>query len=194
MSNFSAAEVEEVIQVAKDNDYVLPSVYQGNYNAVARRTETELMPVLRKWNILFYAYSPIAGGFLAKAPEQLRSGGHGRWDPSGWTGNMYNTLYNTPCMLKALEGFVRLSKETGISQVELAYRWVAYNSHLRPELGDGIVIGARVGRQLEEALDGLKKGALSKEVAERIDALWQGIDESPLDNFEGFISQPEKMR
>ncbi|KAF9886721.1 hypothetical protein FE257_011098 [Aspergillus nanangensis] len=194
LSNFNAEEVEEVIRVAKENGFVLPSIYQGNYNAVARRSETELMPVLHRWNISFYAYSPIAGGFLTKNPEQLRAGGHGRWDPSGWTGNMYNALYNTPCMLRALEAFIRLSNEMGISQAELAYRWVAYNSQLRPKLGDGIIIGARFGPQLEEALVGLSKGALSKEVADRIDALWPDIDESPLDNFEGYINNPEKNK
>lgn len=190
LSNFNADEVEEIIRVASENNFVIPSVYQGNYNAISRRTETELMPVLRKWNIAFYAYSPIAGGFLAKAPEQLLAGGKGRWDPCGtYTAKMYNALYNKPCMLKALAAFVQLSKDTGISQAELAYRWVAHNSQLRPELGDGIIIGARFGPQLEEALNGVKNGRLSVEVAERIDALWEGVkDESPLDNFEGFIS------
>ena len=175
--------------MARENNFIIPSVYQGNYNAIARRTETELMPVLRKWNIAFYAYSPIAGGFLAKAPQELLAGGQGRWDPFGsYAAKMYNALYNKPCMLNALETFVELSKDTGISQAELAYRWVAYNSHLRAELGDGIIIGARFGPQLEEALNGLKKGPLSIDVAKRIDALWEGIkDESPLDNFDGYV-------
>ncbi|CAI7602665.1 unnamed protein product [Penicillium glandicola] len=189
LSNFNANEVEEVIRVARENDFVIPSVYQGNYNAMSRRTETELMPVLRKWNIAFYAYSPIAGGFLAKAPEQLIAGGQGRWDPCGtYTAKMYNALYNKPCMLKALEAFVELSKETGISQAEVAYRWVTHNSQLQPELGDAVIIGARFGPQLEEAINGIKKGALSIEVAEKIDALWGEVkDESPLDNSEGYI-------
>ncbi|KAL5358586.1 NADP-dependent oxidoreductase domain-containing protein [Aspergillus floccosus] len=188
LSNFPGNEIEEVIQVAKENNYVLPSVYQGNYNAVARRTETEIMPILRKWNISFYAYSPIAGGFLTKTPAQLIAGVQGRWDPSRWAGKMYNALYNTPCMLRALEKFVSLSHDTGISQAELAYRWVAYHSLLRPELGDGIIFGARFGPQMDETLKGLRKGPLSADVAERINALWEDIDESPLDNFEGYIS------
>ncbi|KAG2421313.1 hypothetical protein HFD88_005287 [Aspergillus terreus] len=188
LSNFRGDEIEEVIRVAQENNYVLPSVYQGNYNAVARRTETEIMPILRKWNIPFYAYSPIAGGFLTKSPAQLIAGGQGRWDPSQYVGKMYNALYNNPCMLRALEKFVGLSHDTGISQAELAYRWVAYHSLLRPELGDGIIVGARFGSQLDETLKGLRKGPLSADVADRISALWEDIDESPLDNFEGYIS------
>jgi aryl-alcohol dehydrogenase-like predicted oxidoreductase len=189
LSNFNADEVVEVVRIAKENNWVLRSVYQGNYNAVARRTETELMPVLRRYNIAFHAYSPIAGGFLTKTPEQLTAGGQGRWDPASFSGKMYHALYKKPALLKALGAFVQLSKDTGISQAELAYRWVAYNSQLREELGDGIIIGARFGQQLKETLDGLRKGPLSVDVAGSIDALWKDVEkESPLDNFNGYIS------
>jgi aryl-alcohol dehydrogenase-like predicted oxidoreductase len=152
------------------------------------------MPTLRKNNISFYAYSPIAGGFLTKTPEQLLAGGEGRWDPSGtYTAKMYNALYNKPVMLKALGSFVDLSKETGISQAELAYRWVAYNSLLEPGLGDGIVIGARFGLQLDQALEALERGPLSEGLATRIESLWEDIkDDSPLDNFDGFVCNSSK--
>ena len=111
------------------------------------------MTVLRKWRIAFYAYSPIAGAFLAKVPDQLLFGGQGRWDPtSSYAAKMYKVLYNKPSMLKALGPFVVLSNDSGIPQAELAYRWLAYNSHLRPDLGDGIVIGARFGPQVKDTL------------------------------------------
>ncbi|KAJ5763866.1 hypothetical protein N7533_002547 [Penicillium manginii] len=172
LSNFKADEVEEVIRVAKENNFVLPTVYQGNYNAVARRTETEIMPTLRKNNISFYAYSPIAGGFLTKTPEQLLAGGGGTMGP----------VRHLHCQ-----------NETGISQAELAYRWVAYNSLLEPGLGDGIVIGARFGLQLDQALEALERGPLSEGLATRIESLWEDIkDDSPLDNFDGFVCNSSK--
>jgi aryl-alcohol dehydrogenase-like predicted oxidoreductase len=61
LSNFLPEEVSDVIRICKENGYVLPTVYQGNYNAVARHSETTLLPILRENNIAFYAYSPIAG-------------------------------------------------------------------------------------------------------------------------------------
>lgn len=94
LSNFSIAMVEEVIRITQERGFVRPSVYQGIYNAVTRRTEGSLLPLLRKHNIAFYAYSPIAGGFLAKRPEDLAGGaGTGRWDPkSPFGSSMYRFL------------------------------------------------------------------------------------------------------
>jgi len=66
VSNFSSEEVQELHDYCKSKGYVLPSVYQGNYSAIARKFETTLFPTLRKLNIAFYAYSPLAGGFLTK--------------------------------------------------------------------------------------------------------------------------------
>lgn len=37
--------------------YVRPSVLQGQYNLFARKGEEELLPVLRKHGIAYYAYS-----------------------------------------------------------------------------------------------------------------------------------------
>jgi aflatoxin B1 aldehyde reductase len=47
--------------LARDSDisigYVKPSVLQGQYNLLARRSEADLLPVLRKHGIAYYAYS-----------------------------------------------------------------------------------------------------------------------------------------
>jgi aryl-alcohol dehydrogenase-like predicted oxidoreductase len=37
--------------------YVKPSVLQGQYNLLARKGEDDLLPVLRKHGIAYYAYS-----------------------------------------------------------------------------------------------------------------------------------------
>lgn len=64
ISNFTPAETLRVIEICKTNGYVLPTVYQGSYSAAARTAENELIPLLREYKIAYYAYSPIAGGFL----------------------------------------------------------------------------------------------------------------------------------
>ena len=51
----------EIYYICKSNGYVLPTVYQGMYNGVTRQVELELFPCLRKFNIAFYAYNPLAG-------------------------------------------------------------------------------------------------------------------------------------
>jgi aryl-alcohol dehydrogenase-like predicted oxidoreductase len=56
LSNYSAAEVQEIIEICKQKGYVKPSVFQGHYNAIVRGGEKELFPLLRKHNVAFYAY------------------------------------------------------------------------------------------------------------------------------------------
>lgn len=79
LSNYNSWEVAEIYYIAKSHGWVLPTVYQGVYNALQRSVETEcapflsdtvkrltsfplsrLIPCLRKFGIRFYAYSPLA--------------------------------------------------------------------------------------------------------------------------------------
>lgn len=94
LSNFKADDVEHIHTLCKKEGYPLPTVYQGNYSAVARRVETELFPTLRKLNIAFYAYSPVAGGLLTKTKEQIIEGNKdaGRFGKDHWLSGIYNDL------------------------------------------------------------------------------------------------------
>ncbi|KAJ5521276.1 hypothetical protein N7527_005391 [Penicillium freii] len=190
LSNYLATEVDEVVRVCREKGHVLPTVYQGNYSAVARRMETELLPTLRKHNIAFNAYSPIAGGFLTKDVEVLISGGEGRWDPTTMLGGLYHALYNKKNMLEGLRLWDKISKESGIPKAELAYRWVAHNSALKGELGDGVIFGTRTIEQLNQTLAGFAKGPLNSEIVAQIEQVWKIVEvDAPLDNFNDFISK-----
>ncbi|KAL2831489.1 NADP-dependent oxidoreductase domain-containing protein [Aspergillus cavernicola] len=190
ISNFFAEEVEEVVRIAKEKNWIAPTVFQGNYSAVARRAENELLPTLRKHGIEFYAYSPIAGGFLTKEVNQLVKGLEGRWDPSTPGGALYGMLYNKPSMLEGLRLWDEISKETGISKVELAYRWSIYNSALKGELGDKVIFGASSLEQLKETVLLAKKGPLSSKVTERIEEVWRVVEaDAPLDSYNDGITK-----
>ncbi|KAJ5547404.1 hypothetical protein N7494_004989 [Penicillium frequentans] len=190
LSNFLADEVEEVVRICREKNYILPSVYQGNYSPVARRADTDILPTLRKHDISFYAYSPIAGGFLTKDVETLVKGGDGRWDQSTFLGELYNALYNKPSMLEGLKLWEKISKDSGIAKAELAYRWVAYNSHLKGEFGDGLIFGARTLEQVNQTLAGLEKGPLPSHIAEQIESVWKIVlPDAPLDNFNSYLEK-----
>lgn len=184
LSNFSADDVEEVVKVSKENNWVVPSVYQGNYSAVARRTETEIFPTLRKHNIAFYAYSPIAGGFLSKSKAELTDP-EGRFGKAGALAQIYNGMYNRPSFVEALGVWEEIAKEEGITKAELAYRWIVYHSKLDAALGDAVIIGARNQEQFRETMAGIKKGPLSDKAAKKIDGIWESVKaEASLDNVE----------
>uniref|UniRef100_A0A4W2DB94 NADP-dependent oxidoreductase domain-containing protein n=1 Tax=Bos indicus x Bos taurus TaxID=30522 RepID=A0A4W2DB94_BOBOX len=64
LSNYAAWEVAEICTLCRSNGWILPTVYQGMYNATTRQVETELLPCLRHFGLRFYAYNPLAGGLL----------------------------------------------------------------------------------------------------------------------------------
>ncbi|MCJ1232660.1 hypothetical protein MMC14_000613 [Varicellaria rhodocarpa] len=184
LSNFQPKDVQAFYDYAKQKGYVLPTVYQGNYNAVARRNEADLFPLLRKLGISFYAYSPIAGGFLTRSPDDIKAGAEGRFDTETPVGGMYHKLYNKPTLVEALNEWDSISKESGIAKGALAYRWITYNSQLKVKFGDGVIVGASRPSQLEESLKWIKDGPLPPSVADQIEKIWQKVkEEAPYDNY-----------
>jgi aflatoxin B1 aldehyde reductase len=183
VSNFTADQVQQFYDIAKQHGYPLPSVYQGSYSAVGRLPETVLLPTLRKLGIVYYAYSPIAGGFLAKTRQQVEEGA-GRFDPSTPLGQLYIGLYHKPSYLDALDTWEQNAEDSGISKAELAYRWVTYHSALDGEKGDGIIFGARSPDQIKETTGFIRAGPLPKDIVDRVNTIWESIKhEAPLDNF-----------
>jgi aflatoxin B1 aldehyde reductase len=175
--------VEEVVTVAQENNLILPTVYQGHYSAVSRKLENDLFPILRKYNMAFYAYSPQAGGFLAKTKAQLvDSSIEGRWDASSSAGQLFRSLYSRKALLEALDIWGQISAEADIPRAELAYRWIMFHSLLGP--GDAIIFSASSQQQFELTLTGISRGPLPLSVAERVEKVWELVkEETPLDHF-----------
>jgi len=184
LSNYKAEDVQKVYDVCKANGYVLPTAYQGNYSPVARLQDELLFQTLRKLGIAFYAYSPLAGGFLTKTKEDIENK-KGRFDPSTFIGSMYSGMYaQKGSYVAALEEWSKAAEKQGCSKAELAYRWVSFNSPLKAEQGDAIIVGASSLQQLEQTVKGIKNGPLNKEVCGMIDEIWEKIKhEAPLDNY-----------
>lgn len=181
ISNFTPPQVQEVYDYCKSKDYPLPTVYQGNYSAVARIPEDELFPLLRKLNITFYAYSPLAGGLLTKTPQDIKDGA-GRFNE----GSIYYNLYHKPAYMKALEQWEQIAKDEGIDRAELGFRWTAWNSKIdhSGKSGDALIVGASRPEQVGKTLAYLRNGPLSEKAVKAIDKVWEGIKhEAPVDNF-----------
>jgi aflatoxin B1 aldehyde reductase len=188
LSNFSAEQVQQVYDIASKNGWVKPTVYQGNYNPIARHYEAQLFPTLKKLGIAFYAYSPIAGGFLTKTAADLDSGA-GRFNPQA-IGGLYQKLYDKPEMREVLVRWNEIAEAEGVSKAELAYRWVAHNSALAGDdfvkgEENGIIFGASRVEQIEQTVTGMKKGKLSKEAAKGVEEIWEKVKSvAPVDNYQ----------
>ncbi|KAG2133291.1 NADP-dependent oxidoreductase domain-containing protein [Suillus clintonianus] len=169
VSNYNAWEVAEMVSIAETNGWVRPTVYQGLYNALERRAETELFSCLRHYGIRFYAYSPLASGLLAGKILAEADMQTGRWDPNvsplaGFLRAKYSLLIP---ILRELKGV--LDKQ-GIPLSEAAYRWLQHHSKLQP--GDGIIIGASNVDQLENNLKENEGGPLSDDVVKLLEDAW----------------------
>jgi len=164
-----------MVRIAKEKGFVAPTIYQCNYSPVSRITEDLLFPVLRRHGIAFYAYSPLAGGFLTKTRAQVQQGTVERFNSATPFGRMYATLFNKESYLDALSEWDAISSRSGIANAELAYRWMAHHSHLDGAQGDGLVFGATTLEQIRETISGISRGPLPQEVVAQIEKVWNSV-------------------
>ncbi|KAJ6258524.1 Oxidoreductase sirO [Drechslerella dactyloides] len=186
LSNFTPEQIQKIYDVAEAKGLIKPSVFQGNYNAFARSQENNTFPLLRKLGMSFYAYSPVAGGLLAKTKEQLLSAG-GRWQAGTLLGDMYRGMYGKDELLDALADWETAAKKEGVSLAELGYRWIQYHSALDGAKGDAVIFGAFSPEKIRETVSWLNKGPLSDQAVKEIDAIWEKIkDVAPVDNYNSY--------
>jgi aflatoxin B1 aldehyde reductase len=172
--------VAAICELCKAHNYPLPIVYQGVYNALHRTIEIELLPCLRKYGIAFYAFNPLAGGWLTNryhrdADESAIEPGS-RFDAKHMQGKMYRARYWNDSFFTALET-LRSALKTGgeeLRESEAALRWMMHHSQLKSEFGDKVIIGASSKEQLEMNLKDFEAGALPDSVLAALDKGWEG--------------------
>jgi len=150
LSNYQAWEVAFIHAKCRENNFPLPTVYQGMYNAITREVERELFPCLRAHNIRFYAYNPLCGGALTgkldrSKLDSLQDGS--RFDLSN---KMYRDRYLQKVQLDAIDLFVQACSNQNISPTSAALRWLKFHSKLSNS--DGIIIGASKMSHLSDNL------------------------------------------
>ncbi|KAK9474064.1 putative aldo keto reductase protein [Dipodascopsis tothii] len=179
ISNYMSWEVAKICEICKTNGYIMPSVYQGVYNALQRSIEAELFPCLRHYGIALYAFQPLAGGFLTSrykrdaAEDEFEEGS--RFDPKRWQGRLHRGRYWNDTYFDGLEAIREVIKPLGITEVECALRWMNYHSAMSPEFGDAVIVGASSTTQLESNLVALEQGPLPDNVVEVLEAAWLKI-------------------
>jgi aflatoxin B1 aldehyde reductase len=131
--------------------------------------------LLRKLGISFYAYSPLCCGILINAEAKLQAS-TGRWDTSHFGGKFMNNLYNKQSYISASQRFQAICNARNVAPAGAAYRWVAYHSMLKKELGDGLVIGASSLQQLSVSLAELERGPLDGELVKELEGLWDIVE------------------
>ncbi|KAK5045900.1 hypothetical protein LTR84_008686 [Exophiala bonariae] len=174
VSNISDAEVQSIHDICVREGYVLPSVYQGGYNPIGRGAEKTLFQLLRKLGMAFYAFSPLAGGLLAKPLAEIRTPAKGsRFDEM----KIFGDIYLTKEILGALEMVQSRCDVEGVPLMEATMRWFVHHSPLGKE--DGVIIGASTEAQIDASLNACEKGPLSEEMQRKWAELWGVLSKNP---------------
>lgn len=143
ISNYMAWEVAQICELCSAHGWVKPSVYQGVYNALHRTVEAELFPCLRHYDIGFYAYNPLGGGFFTggfSMEGEVEKGS--RFDPARLQGQAYRARYFRDEYFQAMDDIKPVADKHGLTLAEVALRWMTHHSKLGKVYNDAILIGA----------------------------------------------------
>ena len=169
LSNFPAWQVVEICQFCQRLGYVLPTVYQGVYNALNRTSEYELVPVLRNYGVKYYTHGSLASGFLTgkykRGVAPIR--GVDRFAQKRRIKQYEERYLNRDEMFSALAVISDAAGAAGITSVlEAAVRWTQHHSAVDASLGDAVLIGVSRLEQLEPIMLASKQGPLPEAVVE----------------------------
>ncbi|KAL8966112.1 MAG: hypothetical protein Q9197_006170 [Variospora fuerteventurae] len=170
LSNYSVAQVEEFLSACEKNGWEKPTVYQGHYNAVSRRMEKDLLPLLRRHGIAYVAYSPFAGGFLTGNLSLGNDLTGTRFGEGHYMSPFYKPMYDKPAMHAAIRELHAFLEPRGVTMAEASLRWVFHHSALGPD--DALILGASKLAHIESNTSQIRKGPLTEEIVDMFDKTW----------------------
>jgi aflatoxin B1 aldehyde reductase len=169
LSNFPAWMVADVWHLCDKNGWIKPTIFEGIYNPLTRKAETELNTCLNHFGMRFYAYNPMAGGLL--------TGRYGQFEDTPTDGRFthrpnYQNRYWKKSFFDAVGILKEVCEKYCITTIEATYRWLAYHSMLNADRGDAIIIGASKLNHLQQNIETLKAGPLPDEILDIFEQAW----------------------
>ncbi|KAJ8780851.1 hypothetical protein J1605_000894 [Eschrichtius robustus] len=188
LSNYAAWEVAEICTLCKSNNWILPTVYQGMYNATTRQVETELFPCLRTevlrlkpfgWYGVWAAVgtgSPRGGLLTGKYKYGDKDGKQpvGHFFGTNWAEIYRNRFWKHYFEAVALVGkALQAAYGTSAPSMTSATLWWRYHhSQLQGVQGDAVILGMSSLEQLEQTLVAAEGEPLEPAVMQAFDQAW----------------------
>jgi len=170
VSNYSAWQTLEMINLADARKMARPVVAQQLYNVLLRQLDVEWFSFARRYEVHTTVYNPLAGGLLSgKHTRDGKSQKGSRFDKN----RLYQGRYFTDAMFDRVDALADLARAERMSVLELSYAWLAGASGV-----DSILLGPASVQQLDEGVEACSRG-LTPEVRGLVDALhrmWMGTD------------------
>ena len=170
LSNYAAWQVVDIWHKCDRNGWVRPIVYQGMYNAITRDVERELFPAIRAFGIKFYAYNPLAGGFLTGKyfyPEEKPLMGRFALKQT------YVDRYWKETYFRAMDVIRNASDENELRVADYSLRWLKHHSLLEGTNGDGFIMAATNLDQYEKNLNSCDGEKLPEGLTTAFDRAWE---------------------
>lgn len=174
LSNYTAWETVWIHNFMSSKGWVVPCIYQGMMNGITRKTNEEILPALKRLNMSFYAYNPLAGGMLTGKHQRGADAGDGRFNGETPWGKIYQQRFMQEKQFEAMDLILQACAASGdIPPAEAALRWMMYHSGLSGARGDAIIIGASKVEHFDANMSALAAGPLPQEVVDAYDKGWE---------------------
>lgn len=173
VSEWSALQIQEAVQIAKELNLDRIVSNQPIYNMLVRYIEKDVLPVSERYGIGQVVFSPLAQGILtgkykpgAPVPAGTRMANE--------QANHWIQSYFTDEVLEGVQKLNELAKEAGMSLAQMAIAWV-----LRQPGVSSAIIGASRPEQVIENVKATDV-VLTPELLERIDGILAEIPANPI--------------
>jgi aryl-alcohol dehydrogenase-like predicted oxidoreductase len=161
-SNFSAKQLDEATDAARELEVRSFVTVQNEYSLVEREPRDEVLPACRRLGLSFMPYFPLASGLLTgkyhrgepPAPG-TRMAGRDRWDE-----------FLTDERFDDVERLSRFAEEHGHTILELAMSWLA----VQPEIAT-VIAGATSAEQVRQNAEAIEAWGLTDDELAEIDDL-----------------------
>jgi aryl-alcohol dehydrogenase-like predicted oxidoreductase len=161
-SNFSAKQLDEAADAARDLEVRSFVTVQNEYSLVEREPREEVLPACRRLGLSFMPYFPLASGLLTgkyrrgqPPPPGTRMAGPGGWEE-----------FLTDERFEIVERLSRFAEEHGHTILELAMSWLT----AQPEIAT-VIAGATRAEQVRQNAAALDAWKLTEAELAEIDDL-----------------------
>jgi len=171
-SEWSAAQIMQAYQVAKEYHLRPPSMEQVQYNLLHRRRfEKEYAVLYKELGYGTTVWSPLAGGLLTGKYNDGKIPEHSRATLSGWEWVKDDVL--DPEKLKVTRKLAEIAADLGVSMAQMSLAWLLKN----PNVSTVITGASRVEQVRENMKAADVVPLLTDEVMARIEAALEGYRE-----------------
>lgn len=161
-SNFSAKQLEEADDAARELRLHRFVTVQNEYSLVAREPRDEVLPACRRLGVSFMPYFPLASGLLTgkyrrgeAPPPGSRLAGPGGWEE-----------FMTEERFAVVERLTTYAERHGHTLLELAMSWLAVHEEVAT-----VIAGATSAEQVHANAAAVEAWPLTREELAEIDAL-----------------------